>query len=189
MSWLSKLRNAIDPRRLDQDLNDEVQDHIHRRASAFIQSGLSPDEAYRKASAGFGNTTGFREQSREIRLWTTLETTVQDLRYAFRGMRKSPAFAATAVLSLGLAIGANTAIYSVVDAAMLRPLPVPEPERLFTLAAPAIQLPGMPSSGERDAFSYPLYLQFRTAAGNSARLSLSFPAGRAEVQSADPSVP
>ena len=115
----------------------------------------------RQASRRFGNLTQLREQSRDFRLSATLETTFQDLRYALRGMRKSPAFAITAILSLALAIGANTAIYSIVDAALLRPLPVPEPDRLFTLATPGIQEPGRAEPpGERTAFNYPLYQQF-----------------------------
>ena len=75
-----------------------------------------------------------RARDRDIFVW--LETALQDVRYAFRTLRRNPGFAATAILSLALAIGANTAIYSIVDAAMLRPLPVPEPDRLFTLSSP-----------------------------------------------------
>src|SRR5205807_9691895 len=104
----------------------------------LIERGLSPDEARRRAAVRFGNVTRVREESREIRLSATLESIFQDVRYAWRGMRKSPTFTATAVLSLALAIGANTAIYSIVDAAMLRPLPVPKPEQLFTLAMPDV---------------------------------------------------
>jgi len=105
---------------------------------------------------------------------------------------KSPAFAITAVLSLALAIGANTAIYSIVDAALLRPLPVPEPDRLFTLATPGIQEPGRAEpSGERETFNYPLYKQFRAAAGDSARLALFSNVGNqmTEVQIPDSSAP
>src|SRR5271168_3986118 len=136
MSWLSRLSNALDPKPLDSDLLDEMSDHLERRAAALREQGLSGEEARREASRRFGNVTQLREESRGIRLSTALETTLQDLRYAWRGLRKSPAFALTAILSLALAIGANTAIYSIVDAALLRPLPVPEPERLITLANP-----------------------------------------------------
>jgi predicted permease len=172
MSFFSRLKNAISPRNLDDDLRDEMADHIERRAAELRSQGLSEKQARREASLRFGNVTQVRERSREIRLSGVLETTFQDLRYAWRGMLKSPAFAATAILSLALAIGANTAIYSIVDAAILRPLPVPEPDRLFTLAAPGVQEPGRQSPTERDAFNYPLYKKFRAAAGDSARLAL-----------------
>ncbi len=190
MSWSSRFRNALHSRRLDEDLEDELRDHLERRAAALSERGLSPEEARRQASTRFGNTTLVREQSREIRLWAALESTFQDVRYAWRGMCKSPVFAATAVLSLGLAIGANTAIYSIVDAAMLRPLPVPEPERLFTLAFPEIVQPGSEPSGERESFSYPLFVQFRKAAGDSAALALfSYGGVGTEAQGPNPGDP
>jgi predicted permease len=172
MSWFSRLRNTFRARPLDSELRDEMADHLHRRAEALRENGMSAEQAEREARLRFGNITQIKEKSREIRLASVLESTFQDVRYAWRGMRKSPAFAITAILSLALAIGANTAIYSIVDAALLRPLPVPEPDRLFTLAYPGIQEPGRESEGERDSFNYPLYQKFRDAAGDSARLAL-----------------
>jgi predicted permease len=183
MSWLSRLRNALHPKRLDSELLDEMSDHLQRRAADLREKGLSDEEASREASLRFGNVTQLREQSREIRLASILETTLQDLRYAARGMRKSAAFAITAILSLALAIGANTAVYSIVDAALLRPLPVPQPDRLFTLATPGIQEPGRAAPpGERETFNYPLYKQFRAAAGDSARLALFSNVGNQMVE-------
>ncbi|HTB12028.1 MAG TPA: ABC transporter permease [Bryobacteraceae bacterium] len=172
MSLLSRLRNAIRPRTLDDELRAEMADHLARRAAALQEKGMSANEAEQEASRRFGNLTQLREQSRDFRLSTSLETTLQDLRYAIRGMRKSPAFAVTAILSLALAIGANTAIYSIVDAALLRPLPVPEPDRLFTLATPYIQEPGRERPVEDVSFSYPLLQEFRAAAGDAAHLAL-----------------
>jgi putative ABC transport system permease protein len=189
MSWFSRLKNGFRPRRLDEDLAAELRDHIERRAADLRKGGLSATEAQRQASAVFGNLTAIREQSREIRMWAAIESVSQDLRYAWRGMRRSPMFTATAVLSLSLAIGAITAIYSIVDAAMLRPLPVPEPERLFTLAAPEAMLPGREGGGERDTFSYPLFSELSAAAGDAARLALFTPTYRSEVQSSDPNAP
>lgn len=172
MSWLSRLRNAFAPRRLDQDLEDEIADHMERRAAALSEKGVAPEEARRLAHLRFGNTTRLQEESRSIRLWATLEGTLQDIRYAWRGMRKGPAFAAASVLSLGLAIGANTAIYSIVDAAILRPLPVSKPGQLFTLSWPDITDPGEPAGEERTSFSYPEFLQYSAVTKSVARLGL-----------------
>ena len=83
-----------------------------------------------------------KENVREARVGAAIDTMLQDLRYAFRTLRKSPAFASRQFSRSALAIGANTAIYSIVDAALLRPLPVPEPDRLFTLATLQIQEQG-----------------------------------------------
>lgn len=182
MSWISRIKNALSPEKLDDQLREEMSDHLERRTAALRERGMSAEEAKRQASIRFGNATQLREQSREIRLSAVLESTLQDLRHAWRGLLKSPAFAVTAILSLALAIGANTAIYSIVDAAMLRPLPVAEPDRLFRLALPKIDEPGSDASAEDESFSYPLYLQFRTAAGNSARLALFSWAQQIEVQ-------
>jgi predicted permease len=114
---------------------------------------------------------------------------LQDTLYGCRGMWKNPTFAVTAIFSLALAIGANTAIYSIVDAAMLRPLPVPEPERLFTLASPNTGQPGNEVSQERVWFSYVSYQQFRAAAGDLAQLALVSYPNRVEVQRQGPDAP
>ncbi len=189
MSFFSRLKNAVHSRRLDDELVDELKDHVARRTAALRKQGLSEEEAARDALRRFGNLTQVRERSREIRLSTLLETALQDLRYAVRGMRKSPAFAITAILSLALAIGANTAIYSIVDAALLRPLPVPEPDRLFMLASPQILDPGEEASGFRESFSYPEYQQFRAAAAGSARLAVFSYGRQYEVNIPDRNAP
>lgn len=171
MSWLSRLRNALNPRRLDEDLDEEIRDHLARRAAALEEKTGGAEEAQRQARLRFGNTTRLREESRAFRLWAGLEGTLQDIRYGWRGMRRGPAFAATAVLSLGLAIGAITAVYSIVDAAVLRPLPVSNPDRLFTLSYPGISQEGGPAADERISFSYPMFQQFVATSGPAARLA------------------
>ncbi len=173
MSWISRLRNAIFAGRLDEDLAEEMRDHLERRTSQLRDRGVDSTEARRQAALMFGNRTQIGERSHDIRLWTALEITLQDLRYAWRGLRRSPAMAATAILSLALAIGANTAIYSILDAAMLRPLPVRQPDRLIRLASPGITQPGEDTADEREAFNYPLYVDFRKVAGDSVQLALA----------------
>jgi len=182
MSWFSRFKNALHPRRLDDALEEEIQDHLDRRAAAFREDGMSPAEARRRALAAFGNVTRLREESRDIRLSVGLASALQDMRYAWRGMRRNPVFTLAAVLSLGLAMGANTAIYAIVDAAMLRPLPLPESERLVTLAAPALAPLGSGAPGESESFSYPLYRRLRAAAGDTARLALVSRTDRVEAQ-------
>lgn len=187
MSWLSRLVNAFHPARLDNELADEMRDHLERRAADLEARGLAPAEARRQAARTFGSATLLRETSRDLRLWAGLESTIQDVRYAWRGLLRAPAFAATAVVSLGLAIAANTAIYSVLDAALLRPLPVPQPGRLFTLTA-AGGLPGS-DAGDAGTFSDPLYEQLRAPAAPFARLALFGSPNRVEARGPDDAAP
>src|SRR5260370_36980966 len=121
MSWFSRLKNAIHPATLEQDLADEMKDHLERRAASLRKKGLSADEAARQAAVRFGNVMLRMEQSRDIRSWAVFDSVLQDARYGWRMMRKNSAFAATAVVSLTLALGAYTAIFSILDAAMIRP--------------------------------------------------------------------
>ena len=189
MSWLSRFRNAVNPQRLDEDLGEEMRDHLERRIAALKESGLSADEAERQARLSYGNTTRLREESRDFRLWTGLEGTVQDIRYAWRGMRRAPAFAVTAIVSLALAVGATTAVYSIVDAAILRPLPVFKPDQLFALSSPDIHDQGSPAGEDRTSFSYPEYLRFAAVSKGAARLGLfGFP-NRVEAQGPGPQAP
>ncbi len=182
MSWMSRLWNTVRPRLLDQELNEEMANHIERRAAELTQDGLTRDEAYRQACIRFGSVSGIREKSREVRLWPQVEATMKDLTYAIRGLRKQPAFGVTAIVSLALSMTSVSAIYSIVDAAILRPLPVYRPGELFTLTYPDISDSGFTSGNERDSFSYPEFLSFRDATGAAVRLALySFP-GPVEVK-------
>ncbi|MGJ5818341.1 ADOP family duplicated permease [Paludibaculum fermentans] len=189
MSWLTRFRNALDSSRLDDDLANEMRDHMERRAADLEARGLSSPEARRRAAIAFGNMARLREESRELKLWAAFETTFQDLRFAWRGLLRNPVFAVTTVLSLGLAIGANTAIYSLINAALLRPLPVPEPDRLITLTASSGSLAGIWQAGDGDLFSYLLYGELQQAAGDSARLALLNSPNRVEARAFDSSQP
>ena len=171
MSWLSRLKNSFHPHRLDEELAEETRDHIERRTADLQRRGLDEAAARRQASLSFGNATSIRENCREVRLSAALEGTLQDLRYAVRGLLRSKAFAMAAVGSLGLSIGANTAIYSIVDAALLRKLPLPQPDRLVAVTTPAAEL-----------FSYLTYERLSRVAGGCARLILVAAANRVEAQ-------
>lgn len=134
MKWLKRLWTTLRPGRLDSDLEDELRFHIEQRVDENIAAGMSAAEARRDAQLRFGNSTLLKEAARENEIMVWLETAIKDARYALRGLRRSPGFAATAILSLGLGIGANTAIFSFVNALLLKHLPVPEPTLLVQLA-------------------------------------------------------
>src|SRR5579862_3192095 len=128
--WIKRLLTTLRPRRLDDDLADEIQFHIERRTADLIAQGLSPEQARTRVAAQFGNRTLLKERTRERDILVWLETAIQDVRYALRGFRRSPVFTATAILSLALGIGANTAIFTLIDALLLRSLPVRDPKQL-----------------------------------------------------------
>jgi predicted permease len=119
--------------KLGSDLDDELQFHLDQRIDENIAAGMSEEEARRDARLRFGNPAVLKESARENDILVWLETAAQDLRYAVRGLRRSPGFAATAIVSLGLGIGANTAIFSFVNTLLLKKLPVPEPARMVQL--------------------------------------------------------
>jgi putative ABC transport system permease protein len=182
MPWILRVWNTVRSRRLDEELSEEMADHIERRAAKLIQDGHTRDEAYRQAHMRFGNLASISERSRDLRLWPQVEATSRDLTFAMRGLRKQPAFGVTAIISLALSMASVSAIYSIVDAAILRRLPVYRPSELFTLTYPDISDSGITAENERDSFSYPEFLSFREATGPTAQLSLySFP-GPVEVK-------
>ncbi|MGI9075209.1 MAG: ADOP family duplicated permease [Bryobacteraceae bacterium] len=127
MNWLGRL---VKKRQLENELAKELQDHLERQVSDYRQSGLTEEEARRKALLAFGGVEQMREECREARGTWWIESAVQDLRLAVRTLRKSLGFTFTAISTLALGIGANTAIFALLDAVRLRSLPVPAPEKL-----------------------------------------------------------
>ena len=130
MSWWSRVVNVVRADRLARELEDEQRFHLEARAADLMAAGLSPEAARAEAARRFGHSLQLREASRDARLLPWLESLVRDLRLGWRLLRQDAIVSTAAVLSLGLAIGACTAAFALVDALLLRELPVREPERL-----------------------------------------------------------
>jgi len=154
MRTLWKRSTAVFSRRQgDRELNEEVEVHLEMRAAELGEQGLDPHAARAAAHREFGGIDQMKETYRDRRGIPWIEGLAKDARYGLRGLRRNPAFTLAAVLSLALGIGANTAIFSFVNALMLRMLPVEKPEQLVSLYR---------TGGWGKGYaSYPLYLEFR----------------------------
>jgi putative ABC transport system permease protein len=115
-------------------LDEDIRDHIEREAQDNIDRGMSVEEARREALRKFGNVTLVKEDTRAVWISVWFDQLRQDTRYGWRMLRRDPAFTVVVILTIGIAIGMNTAVFSIVDAVLLRPLPYPDSERLVWLA-------------------------------------------------------
>jgi predicted permease len=148
-----RLRSLLLGHRVEQELDDELRDHLERQIEMHMRAGLSPTEARAAALREFGNVASIQEQVRDMRRVGWIEDFTRDVLYGFRSMRRAPGSTAVAALSLACAVGANTAMFSVVNALLLRGLPVSAPQELVELGT---QITGPPGN-----FSHPLYERVR----------------------------
>ncbi len=142
MPFLTKLGNFLQNlfsfRRVESDLDQEVHSHLEMLTEENIRASMSPSEAQRAARIELGGIEQLKEQIREQRLGNWLHSVASDCRYGLRQLRKNPGFTMTVVLTLGLSIGANTAIFSIVNALLLKNLPYAQPERMGTCPYSAV---------------------------------------------------
>ena len=158
-TMLSRIAGTLQRRAAEKEFAHEVDEHLERLTERYLRQGMSAEEARYAARRQFGGVTQLRESLHERRSLPQLEILWRDIRFAFRQLWKAPAFTVAAVITLALGIGANIAVFAVVDAVMLKPLPYPEPERLVTLASWETGH-GAPYP---DALSYPNFFDFRSA--------------------------
>ncbi|HTF71846.1 MAG TPA: ABC transporter permease, partial [Edaphobacter sp.] len=154
MSLLSRFVSVFRTERIGREIQEEQEFHIACRIEEFIEEGMEEKAAARRAALEFGNRSRAQADSHDAKLLVWLESTVQDIHYGIRTLLKSPSFAAAAVLTLALGIGANTATFSVVNRVLLSPLPYKDPNRLISL------FEEIPSS-KRSSISYPNFLDWR----------------------------
>ena len=144
-------------RKIHENLSAELRAHLDEKIAELVSSGVPRREAELAARRQFGNSTLLEERGREVWRWPTLESFLSDFRFAFRTLRKNPGFSAVAVITLAIGIGANTAMFSVVNAVLLRPLPFHDPQKLVNISA--LDPAGKPYNGP--SFSYPDFLDLR----------------------------
>ncbi len=166
MSWLSRIINVFRSDEVDRELDEGLRFHVEARTEDLIASGVPREDALREASRRLGNVGVLRERSRDVRLLSALDALVRDLSFGVRMLRRDGPVSTAAIASLALAIGACTAAFALVDALILRPLPVREPSRLVSLGI--VEDPARP---DRTSFNYPLYQRIGEATRGRAALA------------------
>jgi predicted permease len=162
MSLLRRISNLFSRSSMDREIDAELKSHIEMRIEDNLASGMSAEDARRDALLRFGNPTATKERVTGMDAALMLDSIWADVRYAFRQLRKFPIFAGTTILTLALGIGATTAIFTVMNAVLLRSMPVPNPQQLVYLHVPNGQPYGASNTGDSEtSFSRPVFEALR----------------------------
>src|SRR4051812_27202821 len=151
---VARLLALFKKRRLERELESEVRAHLELAERDAMEAGLSPAEARAAARRNFGGIEQMKEVHRDSRSLPWMETVARDVRYGFASLTRDPGFASVAIGVLALGIGANTAMFSLVDAVLLKPLPFPEPEKI-------VQVWEAPRPGSRNGISALNFVDWR----------------------------
>ena len=154
-----RLRSIFRRARVEEELDEEIRYHIDQHIEQLVARGVAPGEAMRIALARFGGIERRKDEVRDTRAMTSLEQLGRDISYALRTLHHSPIFTAVTVLSLGLGIGATTSVFGVIDALVLRRLPVHAPDHLVTLREM------LPPARTNDELAYETYTRLRDETG------------------------
>jgi hypothetical protein len=163
--WITKFvlrcRSLVASKRVDAELEEELQFHLARHIEAQVSRGVTPEEARRQAAIAIGGLDQQKDACRDTRGVTLIDHTARDIRYAARMLRANPGFTFVAILSLALGIGANTAIFQLIEAVRLRSLPVPRAEQLSDVRIAGGNGGWGVSENENSQLTFPLWEQIR----------------------------
>jgi predicted permease len=157
---LSRFSNFFFRNRRYDDIAVSIQEHLDERIDELMEEGMPREEAERAAHRAFGNVTLLQERSREVWQWQRLESLLMDLKHVGRRLTRAPGFAMTVVLTLAIGIGANTAVFSVLNSVLIRPLSYPEPQQLVAMRLNAPGAPGLADFRDELRMSPSMYLTF-----------------------------
>src|SRR5258708_843869 len=166
MGLLAKLKNSFSKSAVDKDAADELAWHLEQRIQEYIKRGMPVEEARDAARKRVGNLTGLEEDVAESDLVIWLESVKRDIALAARMLRRAPTVTAIGILSLGLGIGANTVVFTLMKQVVLDYLPVSEPEQLLILHSHAPEYGHSYTNGMNSSFSYPLYQDLNASTSN-----------------------